>query len=379
MFVYIDESGHTGKNSKDPNQPIFHYMAIASTKNLDLDLDRLFRKILTENQILEIHGSKIFYKIESFASDLLKILRSNSVSCFYSIVEKDFLAYAKLYDILFDNVENKGARFQTYYDRTLRLNLLSIFMGVVSVEVAHKFYEECLFSKSEEKAIDVLKDVCNTILSRIHLVKDERAREIISDAVTWAMANPAELTTYHASKTERWTNLPQIASFLPLMNMLSNYSKKHKAPIMKITHDEQNQLKKVLTEIHQLAAGPETRATIDLGENGIIELSKIKNTTFEIKDSFKSFGLQTVDICLYVLTHDQEIEEEKIEWPKAYKLLEYIKAHTEHYVLTMEHHLLESDFLYNKVMNIPFTKKDLKRGEKTVKEWENQFKQNLNR
>jgi hypothetical protein len=112
------------------------------------------------------------------------------------------MSYAKLYDILFDNIENKGARFQTYQIRELRLFLLSNLMEIVPVEVAHSFYEECLFAKSEEKAIEALKDSCDKILSNIHLAKDERTKHIISDAVIWAKNNPSKLIDgriYHMS------------------------------------------------------------------------------------------------------------------------------------------------------------------------------------
>jgi hypothetical protein len=252
-------------------------------------------------------------------------------------------------------------------------------MEIVPVEVAHSFYEECLFAKSEEKAIEALKDSCDKILSNIHLAKDERTKHIISDAVIWAKNNPSELTTYHTRKIDRWTNLPHVASFLPLMSMLSAYSKLHKSRIIKITHDEQDQVKKVLNEIHEIAADPARLTTVDLRDNGIIELSHIKNTTFEIKDSSNSFGLQTVDICLYIFTHDHVIEEKKTDWPNTYKLLDYIKAHTEFYELTTRRHHLETNYHYNKIMNMPLTENDLKRGKKTVEKWENQFKENLNR
>ncbi len=373
MFVYIDESGHTGKNSKDPAQPVFHYMAAASLKNLDLDLDGRFKKILKQNGISEIHGAVNFNKIEDYAADILKILRSNSVSFFYTIIEKDCMAYAKLYDTIFDNVENKGVRFQAYQVRTLRLMLLGMIIEMVPVDVAHKFYEECLFSKSESDAISVLIDTCNVILSKVHMVRDERAREIIIDAAKWAIKNPSALTTFNADKQNRWAHLPHIAGFLPLMNMLSSYSNEHKSPIMRITHDNQDQLRKVLNEIHRVASDPNNLKTVNLGENGTIELTEIKNTVFDLRDSATSFGLQTVDICLYVLSHTDKIEQNSIDWPNANALLEYVVSHTSPYFLTKENLISEAKERYERIMNAPLTEEDIARGQKTVDDWERDF------
>jgi len=341
LFVYIDESGHTGKDSKNQDQPIFRYLAVASLSDLDLDSCGLFGNMLTKNHISEIHGSENFDKVESFALDIKNILVKNSVSCFYSIIEKDFMAYAKLYDILFDNVENEGARFETYQIREYRVILLEIFISIVPIDVAHRFYEECLFAKSESDAMKVLEDTCRVILSRVHLLEDETAAEIISEAVNWALNNPAKLTTFHTRKIDRWTHLPHVASFLPLMNMISNYSKIQNSPIVNILHDDQQQLKKVLIEIHKFSADPETPDILDLGENGEVSLQMIKNTPFEIKDSSISYGIQIADICLYLLGHEYDVEERKEQLPNTYALLEYLRNHMEMFELTKRFHLFE--------------------------------------
>lgn len=156
MFAYIDEAGNTGKNNADKIQPIFSYMTLASKINLDLDLDNIIRNIFSKFNISELHGAEQNELIELYASDVLKLLRKNSVSFCTSIVEKDFLSYAKLYDTIFDNVENKGARFQTYQIRPLRLFMLSNLCGITPVEIAHDFYENCLFANNEDQAIQVL-------------------------------------------------------------------------------------------------------------------------------------------------------------------------------------------------------------------------------
>jgi|GEM_PF-1951755 len=375
MFVYIDEAGNTGKNSADLIQPVFSYMTLASKTNLDLDLDSTIRNIFIKYNISELHGVEQSELIECYASDILNLLRKNSVSFFTSIVEKKILSYAKLYDTIFDNFENKGARFQTYQIRSLRLFLLSNLCGITPIEVAHNFYENCLFANNEDQAIRVLISTCNSILENIHQLQDERSKEIIKDALKWAIENPKAITTFNTRKIDRWKHLPNIVGFLPMMSMLSLYSRKHKSKINKIIHDEQQQVKKIISEIHRIASNPKTPNKWELRENGFYELSKIKNTQFVIKDSTDSYGLQVVDICLYVIMHQDHILTYENDLQNTKQLLNYIEKHNDPFFMTMASFQLETKLLYEKIMNTQLTKEDMDRGIKIVAEMERKHKE----
>ena len=145
MFVYIDESGNSGKNLKDNNQPYFFHMAMVSKRNIQDD--KRFIRILEENSINELHASE--YKgNREYTNDCIKrIIQEND--CYFAIIhiEKSFLAYAKFYDSLFDPYENKRARYQFYYCRPLKMMMLSNFLTLVPKEIMFDFYEKCLLSK----------------------------------------------------------------------------------------------------------------------------------------------------------------------------------------------------------------------------------------
>jgi len=38
MYFYIDESGHTGPNLFDPNQPVLYYGVVSSAVDLDTEV-----------------------------------------------------------------------------------------------------------------------------------------------------------------------------------------------------------------------------------------------------------------------------------------------------------------------------------------------------
>lgn len=141
MFVYIDEAGNTGKNNADEKQKWFYHMALASKYNLDFDTS--LNEIKKKHSIDELHGVENSGLIESISPSLLKLLRKNCVDFCITVIEKSFLAYSKLYDTLFDNIENIGARAQFYQLRSLRLMLLCDLIQVLPENVAQKFYMEC--------------------------------------------------------------------------------------------------------------------------------------------------------------------------------------------------------------------------------------------
>lgn len=341
MFVYIDESGNTGKNLKDKEQPFFHYMALVSLNDLDTDFDGKFKKILDENSISELHGVENFNLVEAISSELLEILSLNSVAMFHFCLEKEFFAYIHLFNTIFDNFENKGARKEFYHNRIKRLMLLTCFMRIVPESIAFTFYEECLFSGSKDKANNILVDTCNEILKRLHMIEVEVFRIVILDALTWARDNPSKLTTFQKRPKDRLIYLPQFPSILPLMNMLSEYSAKQNSSIQLIIHDEQNQIGKLFGRTHRVLSDPQNVNVFDLGADGMIKLEKIKNSSFKMSNSKNSYGIQIADFCLYICLHANKIEENKREFPNTIPLLEYLKSHTELYPLTKEDHSLE--------------------------------------
>lgn len=112
MYAYIDESGNSGGNLQDPNQPFFYHMALLS--NDDLDKENEFQKLLKKYNIPEIHGSRQKSIIDSYANDLLTILEKHDIHFLYHCTEKKTFAYIKLFESLFDNYENSFANGQIY-------------------------------------------------------------------------------------------------------------------------------------------------------------------------------------------------------------------------------------------------------------------------
>ena len=372
MFVYIDESGNSGKNIADKNSPYFYHMALFSKFNLDLDLDNLIKPFLDSHKQEELHATDSPEMLEELSPIILKVLKNNNVSFYYSEIEKSYLAYAKLFDTLFDNVENLGARWFSYQLRPLRLMLLSNLIYILDEAVAFDFYKNCLMANSQQQAEDYLKRTCRLILEGTYKLRDNRSKQIIEDAIRGAKEYAKEITMFEKSKQDRWRHLPHIVSFFTMLNAISVYSKQHNSKVQKIVHDEQEQIHNVIIETHRIAAESGSKGVIwDLRENGSFNFTRIPEKSFELKDSTQSYGVQITDVCLYIFSHG---EPDSFYEPNKYQLYEYIKNHiVDEFIFSKRMLQFETMLWYKKIMNADLSTEQIEFGKQFVEKMDNEF------
>lgn len=372
MFVYIDESGNTGQNIADKNHPIFYHLALLSKYNLDLDLNGHLKKFLKTRNKEELHAVESPGLLEDASSIILKILEENNAYFYYAEIDKSYLAFAKLFDSLFDNEENIGARKNVYQFRYFRLMLFWKFINILDENVAFLFYKNCLMANSLIQAKESLRGVCKIILSEIYKLPDARSRQIIEDAINGAKFCNDEISLFEKEKQNRWRHLPHIVSFVPMLSAISRYSKKNKLKVHKIIHDEQEQIQRLFVEIYKNAANYGLKGgPLNLRENGSLDFTRIPENCFEIKDSKISFGTQITDVCLYILTHGISDFDYS---PNRFKLYDYIVTHfVDVFSFNKEILLKEISFYHNRLMNANISPEDIEKGKAIVEKMENEF------
>lgn len=90
MYAYIDETGHTGSNIFDPDQPVFMTAALITKTNFDLVHKADMRKIASIIGEEELHASVIgIEKVEEISAQLLKLFKKCDARFFVSRVEKN--------------------------------------------------------------------------------------------------------------------------------------------------------------------------------------------------------------------------------------------------------------------------------------------------
>lgn len=82
MYFYVDESGHTGSNLFDENQPILYYGLLSSKDNLDVCVTE---KSLTARKVLNVkrlHANELgIGELVKIANVLIEIVKERAL-CF---------------------------------------------------------------------------------------------------------------------------------------------------------------------------------------------------------------------------------------------------------------------------------------------------------
>ena len=299
MYAYIDETGNTGKNIFDINQPDFITAALISRTNFDVLQKKSTEIISAKIGEKELHGNDLGVgRIETIAEDLLTILKKSNARFFIARVEKRYIAVTKFFDTLFDSYENKAVPWHVYNIRLLRLLLVFKLASILSESVAIKFWESILES-NELIAYKKFQESLILLKENIEFLPDKRSREIITNAVDWALKNPESIYLHINSKAARNGHLPNIAVFPILLGGIEIQSKKWKRAVREIVHDRQSQFQKILEQWHEIYSNARS-GVIEIPLEKPASIRRVSGSKFLIKSSSESPGIQVIDVILWL-------------------------------------------------------------------------------
>lgn len=332
MYAYIDESGNSGGNLQDPSQPFFYHMVLLS--NDDLDKEKEFQELLSKHNIQEIHGSRQKQFIDSYAIDLLTILKKHDIHFLYHCTEKKIFAYIKLFEALFDNEENKSADKQIYKNEDLKFALLNYFIDTIPPNTAFDFFKSCSLEINEDKASKNFTRICQDIVLCLKKGKNNSINSYIETIIHGALLDTTNLSIC-SEKDYKHYNLPNLFDWMNVLLRISQYAIKRKLSIDKIIHDEQYHFKKDFDEVYFLCLLlAKSSTTLSIGNVGTMNYKAlpIDPNSFEFKESSHCYGLQTVDICLYIFSHFGQYKSSK----NISLLLQFVNEKCDRYETTRE-------------------------------------------
>lgn len=314
MYAYIDETGNTGPNIFDAEQPIFMTAALITKNNFDLvhknDIARIAKKIGET----ELHANIVgIERIEDIASDLLALFKRCDARFFVSRIEKRYLAATKFVDTLFDSYENKAVPWHVYNMRPMRLMLVFKVASILTEDTAQKFWSSIL-EKRERKAYEMFLESLQELKGNIHELPDQRSRQLITDAIDWATQNPESIYIHTNSKAARLGHLPNLAVFPNLLDGIEQRSKLWKRKVVEIVHDRQSQFQGTLRDWHELYknAAPDV-ITWTMNEKYV--LRRVEGSNFRISSAHESAGIQAIDTILWLFK--RVIEEKPLGYHSA--------------------------------------------------------------
>jgi len=366
MYAYIDETGNTGPNIFDLEQPIFTYGALITKTNFDLIHRHTFRTLATRVGVTSLHAAEMgAARIEEVASKLRRVVREADARFYISRAVKSDVAATKFVDAIFDSGENLAVPWHTYNFRPLRLLLTVNVASLLDHQLRRRFWA-ALMSRSEAECTILLVSTLQDFLTRVDRLPDRRSQQLIREAVSWAIENPESLYVHTTSKALRYGHLPNIAIFPDLLWGIELQSNKWNRAVKEIKHDRQQQFGTTLKYWHELhSTAPPDARYLPGGET--YTFRRVPGSAFQITSHEDSPGIQLADLVLWVL---QRLEDRMPLGPETARFLRSVASKTSVSELSLAWIREYLGDIFTKVDSAPLSEDDLQRGRNFLDEVE---------
>ena len=116
MYFYVDESGHTGQNLFDPEQPMLFYGVLSSRVNVDVVASPRLERLKRSLGVPRLHAAELGNgRLVSIAPELLNILRTLQLRFDLYRVAKPDHAVISFFDQVFDQGMNPAVPWHCYW------------------------------------------------------------------------------------------------------------------------------------------------------------------------------------------------------------------------------------------------------------------------
>ena len=296
MFFFVDESGHTGTNLFDENQPILYYGVLSAKTNIDVLSEPIVRTARRRIGVEKLHASELGLGGLVQISEYLAAIQKKYQPKFdiYRVAKADH-AIICFFDQVFDQGMNPAMTWTGYWT-PLRYMFL--------VKVASLFDED-LVKRAWKARIDTndataeseLVYVCQALLLRLSRLPDARSQRLIGDSLRWAIENPGDLRYNCKSAKEILTITPNLIGFQTVMHGIASRLTSPKA-FASITVDQQSQFNKAQRTLAELYSNAREVPWVSGLGLPTMDLSKIPTAPIQFRSSKDCVGLELVDCYL---------------------------------------------------------------------------------
>jgi hypothetical protein len=365
MYIYADESGHSGRHIF--NDPLFYYQgAIISEVDTEPLLHEVAEKFRNELGVERLHANEILpHIVEQIGSIFLDLLDKANWVFHITAIEKPYLSTTKFVDSLFDSFENKGARSLWYNHEFFRHTLCCLFDDFLDEEDKKNFWQAYLSDDFEE-----ISKVVAIVLDRFELVAlDKRLREVATEGLQFAIKYPDEITLMaNRNKKSYKGHTPNMVAFSSLIQAVHKFCKEHNTTPEAFVHDPQSEFGPTMREYHEMFA----KVRSEHRESGLqleVENTDYDLGKFSLTSSKHLTSLQTVDIFLWLNQRKDRIKSQGLKE----KLM---KVSDPFYISRGSSELIIAGWAV-KMANMELSEEDIKKGEETVAMMERIHKERL--
>lgn len=317
MYFYVDESGHTGTNLFDENQPILYYGVLSSRVNIDVLTENTLSTLRRRLGVDRLHANELGNAgIGQIAKEIHNLQKRHDLRFDIYRVAKADHALISFFDQVFDQGLNPAIMWSGYWT-PMRYVLLLTLAYLFDEETLKKAWNARI-ELNDGKAESGLVEVCNIIKSRVGKLPDERSRILIYDTLNWAENNPSAIYYNAKRKKDMLSITPNLIGFQLVMHGITLRLLKNGKKASQITVDQQSQFNKAQKTLAEFYAS--ARDVPMVTGPGLPEISFKGMPTIPIsfKAGTESAGLELVDIYLWIF---KRLLEEKELAPEIYPIL----------------------------------------------------------
>lgn len=307
MHFYVDETGHTGPNLFDRTQPVLSYGVLSSPDDLDKLAEPELTALRKKLGVARLHAAELgMYQLGDLIDTLLSLQKKHRIRFdIWQVVKRDH-AIISFFDQIFDQGMNPVVPWTAYWT-PLRYPLLVNLAKLFDDELAEKAWRARL-EAHDERSSTLFIEVCSVLLQRVDALRDARSVEIITDALSWAMANFDELGYNCKTNKEKLQIMPNMIGF---QSVLHGICSRLGAPNRKVSIivDQQSQFNTTQRELsifyRQIRAQP-----YELGPGlPVMDMKNMPEKPLVFQSGTQSAGLELVDIYLWIFKRFMEDKE----------------------------------------------------------------------
>jgi hypothetical protein len=300
VYVYADESGHSGKDIFNEQSPLYYQGALISAGDIEPIVSPIVAKYCDANGLDRLHGFELGeQKVNDLCVELLDALKDADWQFHYTIIEKSYIAPTKFVDTIFDSYDNPAVHPLWYLTDLFRHTLCILVDDMMEGDLDKTFWGYYLADDS-----DGLIEVAKILLERAPFIYDPRACEVVMEGLSYAIDHPEIFTLVAAKgKSAYKKQTPNIIAFSSLLTATHRFCKPRGLGVKVLVHDQSDEFKGTMREYHNMFFG------FDYEEDkfgGIPKFEQVEYDLgeFKLESSKKSPGLQVVDLFLWLIQRD---------------------------------------------------------------------------
>lgn len=302
IYVYADESGHSGKNIFEESSPFYFQGAIFSVGDIENTVKPIIDNYCEQYGVERLHGFELGeVKVKEVCTELIKVLEDYDWCFHCTIIEKSYISPTKFVDTFFDSFFNKAIN-PIWYETDVFRHILSLTIDeLLEKELSMSFWESYL--KSD--IVSIIK-ICDVLLTKVPNILDKRSQEMIHDGLMYIIQHKDEFIEFIGkNKSAYKEHTPNIIAFSSLIINLHQFCEKRNSNVKEFIHDNSDEFRGTMREYHRKFSGKRLEKTF-YGRIPLMIDSEHKLGEFNLLSSKRIYSLQVVDLFLWIYQRNSD-------------------------------------------------------------------------